>query len=115
MKDKSSDKSQNNVKSRTPLEPVLADIRTVSAPKPLDSSKSKQVTANVSKVSGRQTRSPQKDKRKQCSDRVPKGARDPVALVTRSVRWRRWALHHQHPPHAFEAFLPNEIISYNPF
>ena len=68
------------MKSSTTLEPALADIRTVSAPKPLDSSKSKQVTANVSKVSGRQTRSPQKDKLKQCSDRVPKGARDPVAL-----------------------------------
>ena len=80
MKDKPNDENQNNVKSSTPLEPALADTRTVSAPKLLDSSKSKQVTANVSKVSGRQTRSPQKDKRTQCSDRVPKGARDPVAL-----------------------------------
>ena len=44
---------------------------------------------------------PLKRTKKQCSDQMPKGARDPVSFHNK--------LHHQHPPHAFDASLPNQI------
>ena len=80
VKDKPNDRSQNNVKISTLLETAFADTRIVSAPKPLDLSRSQQVTANVSKVSGRQTRSPQKDKQNQCSVLVPKSQKPDLSL-----------------------------------
>ena len=38
------------------------------------------------------------------SDRVPKGANDPVALHYTTGRWRTWTLLHLRPPHVFVAF-----------
>ncbi|XP_061191616.1 uncharacterized protein LOC133199803 [Saccostrea echinata] len=69
--------TSSNDKAKSVSTPASA---AVAAPNPVATTASKSRAAVISKSSGRQNRSPSKNTKKQSSDRLPKAAKDPVAL-----------------------------------
>ncbi|XP_062616032.1 uncharacterized protein LOC134277735 [Saccostrea cucullata] len=73
--------SNDNSKAVSP--PTSASPTTVGTPKSVAEATSKPAAAGLTKLSGRQNRSPSKYTQKQSSDRLRKGSHDPVALHTK--------------------------------